>query len=154
MPDWRRIIVGDAFKASSRNFNYYRDLALIQPFLWFSIASIIHLWPPESTAYRAYGFRLAVCAIVAILLAKEKLILFTSALSFVTLRLAIALVFKWNLGGFVALLVFAGILFALLRLFKGWKPSYEWPDGMNILDLLVGITSLGLTLALAWWMSH
>jgi hypothetical protein len=60
-------------------FNYYRDLALISPFLWFSIASIIHLWSPESPAYRAYGFKLAARAIVAILLARGKLIFFIGA---------------------------------------------------------------------------
>jgi hypothetical protein len=152
MPDWHRIIVGDAFKVSSRSINYYRDLALAPPFLWFSIISILALLSPESPAYRAYGVKLAVCAIVAILLAKERLILITSAVGFVTVRLAIALLFRWNSIAFVAVLVTGGMFFAILRLRRDWTPSYEWPEKMYILDLLVGTASFGLTLALAIWM--
>jgi hypothetical protein len=40
MPDWKRLIVGDAFQLSSRDFNYYRDLFLLWPFLLFTIAGL------------------------------------------------------------------------------------------------------------------
>jgi len=152
MLDWHRIIVGDAFKASSGDINYYRDLALMWPFLLFSITSILQLISPESPAYRVYGFKLAACAIVAIILAKEKLLLIVGSLAFVTLRLAVALLFRWNSHAFVALLVAGGVILAILRIHRDWKPSYEWPDKMHVIDLVVGVSSLGLALALAVWM--
>jgi hypothetical protein len=41
MRNWNRIIVvGDAFKPSSRNLDYYRDLFLVWPFLLFSIIAV------------------------------------------------------------------------------------------------------------------
>ena len=44
MPDWKRVIVGDAFQLSSRDFNYYRDLFLLWPFLLFTIAGLVNLF--------------------------------------------------------------------------------------------------------------
>jgi hypothetical protein len=92
MPNWKRIIVGDALKLSPGGIDHYRNLFLTWPFLLFSIVAISNLFASDS-AYRSYGIKSGVCAVVAILLAKERLILFLAALGYVAIRLAVAVVF-------------------------------------------------------------
>jgi hypothetical protein len=43
MPNWKRIVVGDAFRLPSQNINYYRDLVLAWPFLLFAVVGIFKL---------------------------------------------------------------------------------------------------------------
>jgi hypothetical protein len=157
MPDWNRIIVGDAFKASSRDINYYRDLALLWPFLLFSLVAISHLYAPGSPAQRIYGFKSAVCAIAAILLAKERLILFMGGLLYVAVQLTWALRSAHNWTDWrvpLGLLVSGGLVVVISAITyrNGWKPRYTWPKKMYILDVLVGVASLGGTIALVRWM--
>ena len=64
-----------SFKLPSNDISYYRDLALMWPVLLFSLAAIFNIASPASPVDRIYGFRYAVLAIVALLLAKERLIL-------------------------------------------------------------------------------
>jgi len=73
MPNWKRIVLGDAFKLSPGGINHTRDRFLMWPFLLVSIVAIANLSAHEF-AYRSYGFRAAASAVVAILLAKERLI--------------------------------------------------------------------------------
>jgi hypothetical protein len=40
MPNWKRIIIGDALKVSSSGINQLRDLFLMGPFLLFSIVAV------------------------------------------------------------------------------------------------------------------
>jgi hypothetical protein len=96
MPDWNRWIVGDAFKLPSRDINYYRDMFLVWPILLFSFAAIIQIAAFSSPEYRIYGFKLAACAIVAILLAKERLVLILAGAAYIALRSAIALALTLN----------------------------------------------------------
>jgi hypothetical protein len=154
MPDWNRIIVGDAFKPGSRDLNYFRDLFLMWPFMVFSVAAISNLSAPTSSAYRVYGFKLAICAVVAILLAKERLLLFLVALLYVAMRLAVAIIFVHNWEIFTWLFVSGALLFLILRsrMFFNWKPSYVWPKGLRALDLIVGVSGLGAALGLGHWM--
>jgi hypothetical protein len=91
MPDWSRIIVGDAFKLPSRSFNFYRDMSLLWPILALSVAAIIQIIAPQSPGYRVYGFKLAACATVALFLAKERLVIIAGLAAFVAIRLAVAL---------------------------------------------------------------
>jgi hypothetical protein len=46
MPDWKRIIVGDAFKLPSRNPRYYLDLMLIVPLFFAGVFLFesVHTW--------------------------------------------------------------------------------------------------------------
>lgn len=46
MPDWNRIIVGDAFKLPSRDPRYYLDLALIVPLFFAGVFLFesVHTW--------------------------------------------------------------------------------------------------------------
>ena len=85
-------------------------------------------------------------------LARERLVLFLGALGFCSLRLLGALFTTrdWRvLAGFLA----TGIPFLLsVRFWRDYKLSYEWPSGLSIVDLIVGLSSLALTLATFSWM--
>jgi hypothetical protein len=39
----------------------------------------------------------------------------------------------------------------LIRSWKDYRPSYGWPRDIHILDLLISLTSLGLTVVLRSW---
>jgi hypothetical protein len=150
MPDWHRIIVGDAFKLPSRSVNYYRDVFLMWPILLFSLSAILKILTPDSPADRIYGLKLAACAIVAILLAKEKLILIAGGAAFVAIRLAVALAFTQDWRAYLAgLLVSVGIVIAVLLVPRRWKPSYyETPVKTNVLGLAVAVAGLGSAIVL------
>ena len=76
MPNWKRIIIGEAFKLPSNDFNYYRDLALIWPFVFFSIVSVVQgFTPSRSPADTLFFHRAVVIALLCLLLAKEKLMM-------------------------------------------------------------------------------
>jgi hypothetical protein len=92
MTDWRRILVGDAFKVSPGGINHYRDLFLMWPFLLFSIVAISSLFDTVA-AHHAEAFKFTLCAIVTILLAKERLILLLVALGYMGIRLTVAVFF-------------------------------------------------------------
>ena len=52
----------------------------------------------------------------------------------------------------LAVSISSGTLFLLLlRSLGEYKPSYSTPKGIRIADILTGLTSLGLTLALFSW---
>jgi hypothetical protein len=153
MPDLNRNVFGEAFKLPSRNFDYYRDMFLMWPVWLFSLGSIIDIITPKSPEYRVYGLKLAACAIVAVVLAKERLILLAGGAGFVAIRLAIALAVTQDWKSYVlALLVSAGIVLAVLRVRRDWKPRYASPAKTNALGILVGAVGLGSAVAIAFWL--
>jgi hypothetical protein len=155
MPDWNRLIVGDAFKLPSANIDYYRDTFLTGPVLLFSILAIVYVVHPGSHGQRVYGLKLAVCAVLAILLAKERLALIAGGASFIALRLAVALVFTqdWRayLLGFV---LSAAIVCTILWARRNWKPYYEspGPNKTYVLTLLVLVAGFGAAMGIALWL--
>jgi len=151
MPNWNRIIIGDAFKLPLHSFDYYRDMFLVWPILAFSATALVQIIAPASPAYRTYGFKLAVCAIVAVFLAKERLFLIASGAGFVAFRLAVALAItqEWRTY-LVGFLVSSGICFAALR--KDWKPSYAWPAKRGVLGLAVGVAGLSTAVTIGVWL--
>ncbi|HKO04677.1 MAG TPA: hypothetical protein VJW51_07995 [Candidatus Acidoferrales bacterium] len=155
MPNWNRIIVGDAFKLPSRHLNYYRDMFLMWPILLFSIGAISTIIEPQSPAQRVFGFKLAACAVFGIMLAKERLILIGGGAGFVALRLAFALALTQDWRAYLpGLLVSAGIVSAILVTRRQWKPSYESPapGEANVLSILVGVAGLGAAVGIAFWL--
>ncbi|HEY2109082.1 MAG TPA: hypothetical protein VGH17_04230 [Candidatus Acidoferrales bacterium] len=150
MPDWNRWIVGDAFKLPSRDINYYRDMFLVWPILLFSFAAIIQIAAPSSPEYRIYGFKLAACAIVAILLAKERLVLILAGAAYIALRSAIALALTLNWRSYLAgFLVSGGIALIVLRLSGNRIVSYKMPPKRGVLTLAVIVAGLGAAFAVA-----
>ena len=73
----------DSRKLSSRDINYLRDIALAWPFVIFSIVAIASAYSPPN---RQIALRSAALALAAIVLAKEKLLLFFAALGFCAFR--------------------------------------------------------------------
>jgi hypothetical protein len=141
VPDWRKIVVGDAFRLPSRDVNYYRDLFLLCPFLLFAVAGIFklldHQWRVGSES-----ISIAFCAL---LLARERLLLVFGAVGFCALRFGIVIARTQDWRGYVGLLVAVTLLLIFGRFAKSYKPSYGWPEG-SIAELVVSLSSVLLTL--------
>jgi hypothetical protein len=150
VPNWNRIVVGDAFRLPSRNFNYYRDLFLLCPFVVFSIAGIIHASAPDHP-HRILGMKCLVLAALALALARERRILLMGALGFCAARFLFALVMTQGWKALVGLLVTGIPLVLSVRFLSDYKPRYEWPEGLTIAGLIVGLSSLIFTLAPFTW---
>jgi hypothetical protein len=141
MPDWKRLVVGDAFRLPSRNFDYYRDLLLASPFLIFAIAGILRLFDHRWVV----GAECIGISVIALSLARERLLLFLGALAFCALRFLIAVVLTQDWRGYVGFITTVTLLVAFGRLARNHKPSYNWPEG-SIVELLLGLTSFILAL--------
>jgi hypothetical protein len=72
----KRLLVGDhPFALSSRDFNFYRDFALIWPLFVFSAAAFAYLSSPVPAAgERSLGYKFAAAALVTLFLAKKKVV--------------------------------------------------------------------------------
>jgi hypothetical protein len=145
MLDWKRIVVGDAFRLPSRNLNYYRDLFLLWPFLLFAIAGAINLLA-SNPHHRILGVKCLGLAVAAIVLARERRILFLGALGFCAVRFLVTLALTRDWRALVGLLATGIPVILSARFVTNYKPSYDWPDGLSIADLVVGLSSLLLTL--------
>jgi hypothetical protein len=155
MPNWNRILVGDAFKVQPGGFDYYRDVFLLWPFLGFSIVATSVLMAPKNPADRPYGLKLAACAVVVLLLAKERLILVIAASAYVAIKMAVGIIFIHTWQTLVWLLVSGGILLAAFRLgvLRDWKPSYVRPQKLYVLDIAIGMLGMAVMIAIARWMN-
>ena len=153
MPNWRQIVVGDAFKISPGGFNHYRDLFLMWPFLLFSIIAVSSFFSSDHIQ-RSYSLKAGLCALVAILLAKERSIMCIAALFFVAVRLAVAAIFLHTWQVLFATLASGGLLVMLVRsrIFANWKPSYATEKGWHALDLVVGVSGLLVAAGVAIWL--
>jgi hypothetical protein len=154
MPNWKRIIIGDAFKVAPGGFNHYRDLFLVWPFLLFSIIAISNIFA-SGPAERLHALRAGLCAVAAILLAKERLPLFMAALFYVAVRLlgALILLHDWKvlLGALLSCALFVVLIRS--RTFANWKPSYATEKGQHSLDIVVTVGGLLFALAIAIWIN-
>jgi hypothetical protein len=153
MPNWNRIIVGDAFKVQPAGLNYYRDLFLLWPFLGFSIVTTSILLGPRSAADRLYGLKSAACAAIVLILAKERRLLVLGATSYVALRMAVRIIFIHTWQVLEWLLISGGILVVvfLSGRFKDWKPSYAWPEELHVLDIVIGVLGLVTMIGIFQW---
>jgi hypothetical protein len=151
MLNWRRIIIGDAFQLYSRDFNYYRDLALFWPFLLFSIVAFSEFYARTTTQ----GHRIAMLAIAiaCLILAKEKLLLIAVSMGFVALRCVWAFVTGTRgLSLFVAFVATGGLTAFITFARKSTPMSYEYSKRTGAVDLVVGLGSLVGTIALKIWL--
>ena len=150
MPDWKRVIIGDAFQLPSREFNYYRDLFLIWPFLLFTVAGLVNLFSVGHD--HRLGLKCMALSFVTLLLARERFALVGGALGFCAVEsgISFALRHEWVA---LAVSILTGVVFLLLiRSMRDYKPSYRWPKGLSTVDLVLGLSSLGLTIALFSWL--
>lgn len=152
MLDWKRAIVGDAFQLPSHDFNYYRDLFLLWPFLLFTIAGLVNLFGVGHD--HRVGVKLVALSLVTVLLARERFILIGAALGFCAVQSLLSFFLRHEWVGLAVAVPSGMLLVLLIRYLKGYKPSYEWSRGSTIVDLLVGLSSLGLSLAVFHWIGR
>jgi hypothetical protein len=124
----------------SRDINYLRDSALFWPFVLYSIFTVGRAFSPP---YRQLGLRCGAVAIVALLLAKEKLVLFLVALGFISIQCAINLVLHpWSWAVFAAGVLTAGPFLLANRYWRKPKLAYKLPSEFRLVDALWSIASL------------
>ena len=153
MPDWQRVIVGDAFRAPSRDFNYYRDLFLLLPCLFFTAGAFANLFGGAHD--HLPGLKLACLSLLSILLACERLIVFGSALAVCASRGLLYFCFERAPIDLAIAIPSGALLILVILLLKGHKVSYRrWPRGLLITDLLVGMVSLGLSILVLHWIAR
>jgi hypothetical protein len=149
VPDWKRVIVGDAFQLPPRDFNYYRDLFLVWPFLLFTIASLVNLFGVGHD--HRVGVKFLALSLVTIFLARERFILIGGALGFCAVQSFISFVIKHNWIALAVSICSTTLCLLLIRSLKDYRPSYSTLKGIRIADIVTGLTSLGLTLVLFSW---
>ena len=146
MPDWRRLIIGDAFALQSRDPNHLRDVFLTIPFLLCTIMAVTVALGPEHD-YRT-AMKCAVISLLAILLARERFALIGASLGFVCLQSLISFVLKHDPIA-LAVSIVSGVGFLLLIRWLGdYKPSYSVAKGTTISTVLVVLVSGAFTFAI------
>jgi hypothetical protein len=130
----------------SRDANYLRDVALFWPFVIASIAAVS--WIPSPSA-RQLGIRCAVLALVALLLSKERLLIFLVALGFCAIQAVLNLIvhpWSWTMFAVAAL---AGVPFLVAnRVWRKPKLAYKLPTDFGAIDMLLSFASVCATLFL------
>jgi hypothetical protein len=135
----------------SRDINYLRDSALFWPFVLSSIFAVGCAFSPPD---RKLGLRFAAVAITALLLAKERLLLFLVGLGFIAIRCAIYLVLHpWSWGVFAAGVLTAGPFLVANRYWRRPQLAYQWPNEFRLVDALWSVASLCGTLVLYYFIS-
>jgi hypothetical protein len=135
----------------SRDINYLRDSALFWPFVLSSIFAVGCAFSPP---HRQLGLRFAAVAIAALLLAKERLLLFIVSLGFIAIQCAINLVLHpWSWGVFAAGVLTAGPFLVANRYWRRPKLAYRLPSEFRLVDALWSIASLCGTLVLYYFIS-
>jgi hypothetical protein len=152
MPNWKQLIVGDAFRLPSRDLNYYRDLFLMWPFLLFTITALVNLFSIGKD--HRLGLELAALSILSILLARERIALIGGALGFCAVQSLVSFFLRHDWVGLAVAIPSAALFIVLIRLLKDYKPSYGWPKGLSIATVLVGLSSLGFTLLVFRWIGR
>lgn len=146
MPDWRRLIIGDAFALQSRDPNFSRDSFLVIPFLLPTIMAVTAALGPAHD-YRA-AMKCAVVSLLAILLARERFVLIAASLGFVCLQTQISFVLKHDPIA-LAVSILSGVAFLLVVRWVGdYKPSYFVAKGTTISTVLVMLVSGVFTFAI------
>ena len=143
MPDWKKVIVGDAFELPSRDFNYYRDLFLVWPFFLFTILGLVCLFGVGHD-YRD-GAKFAALSLVTILLARERFILIGGALGICAVQSLLSFFLRHNWVGLAVGTLTGVLLLLLIGSLKDYKPSYQLPQSSSIVSALVSLLSLGFS---------
>ena len=147
MPDWKRIIVGDAFRLPSRNVNYYRDLFLVWPFLLFTIAALANIFGGSHD--HRLGLKLSALSVLT--LARERLVLLSGGLGFCAVQSLVSFALRHDWVGLVVGILTGALFLMLILALKDHKFSYQSPSGMKLVDVLVGLLSLGLSIIVLRW---
>jgi hypothetical protein len=135
----------------SRDINYLRDLALFWPFVLCSIFAVASAF---SLPDRKLAFRFAAVALAALVLAKERLVLFFVSLGFIAIQCAINLILHpWSWSVFAAGVLAGGPFLIANRYWRKPKLAYRLPKQFRLVDALWSIASLCGTLILFYFVS-
>jgi hypothetical protein len=136
----QRILGEHKRRLFSRNVNYLRDVALFWPFVLYSIFAVGSAFSPT---HRHLALRCAAVAIAALVLARERLLLFLVGLGFIAIQCAITLVLHgWNWSVFTAGILTAGPFLLANRYWRNPKLAYELPNEFRLVDALWSIASI------------
>lgn len=135
----------------SRDPNCLRDVVLFWPFV---ISSIVAVSAAFSQSDRQLALRCAALATGAILLAKERLLLFFLATALVATRGIVWLVIRpWSWSMF-AVTALTGVPFLIAnRFWRTPKLAYQLPSEIRLVDALLSIISVCGTLYLIFLVS-
>jgi hypothetical protein len=135
LPDWKRLIVGDAFALDSRNPNFYRDMFLFVPFLLSAIVTASGLLGPKHDYLVA--LKSGLLALLIIALARERLLLVGASFGFVCVQSAVSFGLRRDPIA-LAVSILTGVACLLLfRSLKDYKPSYSFEKDGKIATILV-----------------
>lgn len=136
----QRIIGEHKRKLFSRDVNYLRDMALFWPFVLYSIFAVGSAFSPT---HRHLALRCAGVAIAALVLAKEKLLLFLVGLGFIAIQCAITLFLHgWDWGVFIGGILTVVPFILANRFWLKPKLAYELPNEFRLVDALWSVASL------------
>jgi hypothetical protein len=135
VPDWKQLIVGDAFALNSRDKNFYRDMLLLAPFLLSAIVAVSSVLGPKPDY--SVAAKSGLSALLALTLARERLLLIGGSLGFVCVQSASSFALRRDPIA-LAISILTGAAFLLLiRWLKDYKPSYSFEKGVTIATVLV-----------------
>ena len=148
MVDWKKYVVGDAFKLQSRDPRYYTNIFLFLPtmvFGWMLADSLWH-WPIQNVHWQAAAILAALFSVCVLLLKDRRAVLF--AILIITIFSAIrgtsAHHVDWS-ARLAAVLVSLVLIFLLYwpnrrTFFK--KSDMEFSGDMDILGVSLGVSGL------------
>ncbi|SRR6266481_1030836 len=117
MPNWNRIVVGDAFKLPSKSPRYYVDVALVPVAIYSLLIGIIAIWSwPPATWNQVDALWATAAILCCMVLAKERTVVFGAATAYffyLGLRILTALLLFRLLG---------------LPLSARWGPPLFWVE--------------------------
>jgi len=135
----------------SRDLNYLRDMALFWPFVLYSIFAVASAFSPGD---RRLAIRCAAVAIAALMLAKEKPLLFVVGTGFIAIQCAITLALhRWNWSVFVAGILAACPFLLASRYWREHELTYKLPSEFRLIDALWSIASLIASITLGYFVS-
>ena len=146
-----RIIREHNRRLFSRDLNYLRDMALFWPFVLYSIFGVASAFSP---GYRHFAIRCAAVAMAALILAKERLLLFVVGVGFIAVQCAFTLVLhSWNSAVFIAGVLAGGTFFSAGHVWRKRRLTYKLPSEFRLVDALWSIASIIGSLALGYIVS-
>lgn len=132
----------------SRDLNYLRDVALFWPFVLYSMFAVEAAFSPANWQL---ALRCAAVAVIALFLAKERLLLFFGGLGFVAILCVFALLLHpWNWIVFTTLVLTGGPFLLANRYWRNPKLAYQVPDEFRLVDALWSVASICGSLLLGY----
>lgn len=131
-----------------RDLNYLRDVALFWPFvLYLTFAGGLAFSPAD----RNLALKCAAVSIAALLLARERLLMFFVGMGYIALQCGIFLLLhRWNWTAFAVGILTGGPALAANRYWRKPRLAYKVPDKFRLIDALWSVASICSSLLLGY----